>query len=76
MLYPDEVDKSGLPMTARAVFIIGPDKRLKLSLLYPATTGRNFKEVRTRHSRLLATCMHIHGACNGVLHNAELILFP
>ncbi|XP_078489214.1 peroxiredoxin-6-like [Ciona intestinalis] len=45
MLDPDEVDGSGMPLTARCVFIIGPDKRLKLSLLYPATTGRNFKEI-------------------------------
>ncbi|XP_038124616.1 peroxiredoxin-6-like [Cyprinodon tularosa] len=45
MLDPDEKDKDGLPLTARCVFIIGPDKKLKLSLLYPATTGRSFSEI-------------------------------
>ncbi|KAM7378952.1 hypothetical protein PAMP_004537 [Pampus punctatissimus] len=45
MLDPDEKDKDGMPLTARCVFIIGPDKRLKLSFLYPATTGRNFNEI-------------------------------
>ncbi|CAG5897052.1 peroxiredoxin-6-like [Menidia menidia] len=45
MLDPVEKDKDGMPLTARCVFIIGPDKRLKLSLLYPATTGRNFDEI-------------------------------
>lgn len=43
MIDPDEIDKEGLPLTARAVFIIGPDKKLKLSILYPASTGRNFE---------------------------------
>jgi len=45
MVDPQEKDKDGLPLTCRAVFIIGPDKRLKLSILYPATTGRNFTEL-------------------------------
>lgn len=43
MLDPVEKDKDGLPLTCRAVFVIGPDKKLRLSLLYPATTGRNFE---------------------------------
>lgn len=45
MLDPDEKDGKGMPLTCRAVFIIGPDKKLKLSILYPATTGRNFDEI-------------------------------
>jgi thioredoxin-dependent peroxiredoxin len=31
--------------TVRSVFIIGPDKAVKLSLTYPASTGRNFQEI-------------------------------
>jgi len=45
MIDPDEKDSTGMPLTARACFIIGPDKKLKLSILYPATTGRNFDEI-------------------------------
>ncbi|XP_068921663.1 peroxiredoxin-6 isoform X2 [Petaurus breviceps papuanus] len=45
MLDPDERDGQGMPLTARVVFIFGPDKKLKLSILYPATTGRNFDEI-------------------------------
>ncbi|XP_051557415.1 peroxiredoxin-6-like [Myxocyprinus asiaticus] len=45
MLDPEEKDQTGMPLTARCVFVIGPDKKLKLSILYPATTGRNFDEI-------------------------------
>jgi len=45
MMDPDEKDAKGLPLTCRAVFVIGADKKLKLSILYPATTGRNLTEI-------------------------------
>lgn len=41
MVHPEASDK----FTVRSVFVIGPDKKLKLSLTYPASTGRNFDEI-------------------------------
>ena len=32
-------------LTVRTVFVIGPDKKVKLSITYPASTGRNFDEI-------------------------------
>nr|ABK06390.1 peroxiredoxin 6-related sequence 1 [Mus caroli] len=45
MLDPEEKDTNGMPVTARGVFVFGPDKKLKMSLLYPNSTGRNFDEL-------------------------------
>jgi thioredoxin-dependent peroxiredoxin len=41
MIHPNASDT----MTVRSVFVIGPDKKIKLSLTYPASTGRNFDEL-------------------------------
>lgn len=43
MLDQDEVTKDGIVLTCRAVFIIDTKKKLRASILYPASTGRNFK---------------------------------
>lgn len=45
MLDPANKDDTGLPLTIRAVFIIGPDLKLKLALNYPACVGRNMNEI-------------------------------
>jgi alkyl hydroperoxide reductase subunit AhpC len=41
MIHPNALDN----MTVRSVFVIGPDKKVKLTLTYPASTGRNFQEI-------------------------------
>jgi alkyl hydroperoxide reductase subunit AhpC len=41
MIHPNASDT----MTVRSVFIIGPDKKVKLMLTYPASTGRDFNEI-------------------------------
>jgi thioredoxin-dependent peroxiredoxin len=41
MIHPEVSDK----FTVRSVFVIGPDKKVKLTITYPAATGRNFDEI-------------------------------
>lgn len=41
MIHPNASEK----FTVRSVFVIGPDKKIKLTLTYPASTGRNFDEI-------------------------------
>ena len=63
MIHPNASATSG-PRTAadnatiRSVFIVGPDKKIKLNLTYPMTTGRNFDEVIRVLDSLQLTAQH------------------
>ena len=54
MIHPNADDT----MTVRSVFIIGPDKKIKLTLTYPASTGRNFYELLRVVDSLQLTARH------------------
>jgi alkyl hydroperoxide reductase subunit AhpC len=44
--------------TVRSVFIVGPDKKIKLTLTYPMTTGRNFDEILRVLDSMQLTAKH------------------
>ncbi|MQT14324.1 peroxiredoxin [Segnochrobactrum spirostomi] len=54
MIHPNASETA----TVRSVFVIGPDKKLKLSLTYPASTGRNFEEILRIIDSLQLTAKH------------------
>ncbi|MFE4758947.1 peroxiredoxin [Streptomyces olivochromogenes] len=54
MIHPRASDTA----TVRSVFVIGPDKRIKLTLTYPASTGRNFAEILRVIDSLQLTAEH------------------
>ena len=54
MLHPNASDT----MTVRSVFVVGPDNKVKLSLTYPASTGRNFQELLRVIDSLQLTANH------------------
>ena len=54
MIHPNATEKT----TVRSVFIIGPDKKIKLTLTYPASTGRNFLEILRVVDSLQLTAYH------------------
>jgi alkyl hydroperoxide reductase subunit AhpC len=60
--------------TARAVFVIGPDKRIKLTLTYPMTTGRNFDEIIRVLDSIQLTAKHRVATPANWKHGEEVII--
>lgn len=54
MLHPNASETT----TVRSVFVIGPDNKVKLTLTYPASTGRNFQELLRSIDSLQLTARH------------------
>ena len=54
MIHPNASDTA----TVRSVFVVGPDNKLKLTLTYPASTGRNFLELLRSIDSLQLTAKH------------------
>ncbi|KAI0254228.1 1-Cys peroxiredoxin [Lactifluus subvellereus] len=52
------VDKKGLPLTVRTVFVIDPKKIIRLLISYPAASGRNFDEIIRAVDSLQLTDRH------------------
>ena len=55
MIHPAASDT----LTVRSVFIVGPDRKIKLTLTYPASTGRNFDEILRVLDSLQLTAEHL-----------------
>ncbi len=54
MIHPNATDK----FTVRTVFVVGPDKKVKLTMTYPPSTGRNFHEILRVIDSLQLTAYH------------------
>ena len=72
MIHPNASDT----LTVRSVYIIGPDKKLKLTLTYPASTGRNFDEILRVLDSLQLTANHSVATPADWRHGEEVIIVP
>jgi alkyl hydroperoxide reductase subunit AhpC len=72
MIHPNADDKA----TVRSVFVIGPDKKIKLTLTYPASTGRNFNEIIRVIDSLQLTANHKVATPANWVQRDEVIVSP
>jgi alkyl hydroperoxide reductase subunit AhpC len=72
MIHPNASDT----MTVRSVFFIGPDKKVKASITYPASTGRNFDELLRVIDSLQLTANYKVATPVNWKHGEDVIIVP
>ena len=72
MLHPEAADK----VPVRSVFIVGPDRKVKLTLTYPPSTGRNFDEILRVIDSLQLTADHSVATPADWKHGEEVVISP
>ncbi len=72
MIHPNANDT----LTVRSVFIVGPDKKIKLILTYPASTGRNFYELLRVIDSLQLTANHKVATPANWKHGDKVVVSP
>jgi len=72
MIHPNASDTA----TVRSVFVIGPDNKVKLTLTYPASTGRNFMELLRVIDSLQLTANHAVATPADWKQGEEVIIVP
>ncbi len=72
MIHP----KANDTLTVRSVFIIGPDKKVKLTITYPASTGRNFSEILRVIDSLQLTAKHSVATPVNWMNGQDVIIVP
>ena len=76
MLYDMIHPNASATATVRSLFIIGPDKAVKLMITYPASTGRNFYEVLRVIDSLQLTAKHSVATPANWQHGEDVIVVP
>jgi thioredoxin-dependent peroxiredoxin len=72
MIHPNALETA----TVRSVFVIGPDNKVKLTLTYPASTGRNFDELLRVIDSLQLTANHSVATPVDWQQGEDVIIFP
>ena len=72
MIHPNAIDTA----TVRTVFVIGPDKKVKLTLTYPAAVGRNVNEIVRVLDALRLSAAHAVATPVNWAHGDDVIISP